>query len=154
MTETDKNENRHLRYLGLDYGQVRIGVSLSDALAITAQPHSVIQRKTDLTAIEEIHDIVRENEVTCVVVGLPKNMDGSLGPQAQVVQDFIEMLGSELNEVEMVEWDERLSTMQSERLMIEAGVSRAGRKKKIDKVAATIILQSYLDYVSNQNSSL
>jgi putative Holliday junction resolvase len=137
------------RVLGIDHGQARIGLALSDSLRISAQPFEVIARKTDLLAAEQIAGIVRDNGVDRVVVGLPRNMDGSLGPQAERIKEFAELLETEMPDVSVLLWDERLTTAQSERLLIEAGTSRRKRKQKIDKMAAAIMLQSYLDYLAN-----
>ena len=142
------DENK--RILAIDYGQSRIGLAQSDSLGISAQPLKVIERKTDLLAIEEIRDVIKVNGATVIVLGLPRNMDGSLGPQAQRVQDFAELMKDEVPGVEIILWDERLTTMQSEKMLVEAGVSRKKRKNQIDKIAATLLLQNYLDYKSNQ----
>ena len=131
-----------MRILGLDIGSKRIGVAISDALDITAQ--GVATLENDKNIIEGLKDIVRKKDVKEIVVGLPLNMDGSCGPQAKDAISFADTLKKELN-VSIKLWDERMSTMEVERIMIEADVSRRKRKKKVDKLAAQVILQSYLN---------
>ncbi|NQU95261.1 MAG: Holliday junction resolvase RuvX [Candidatus Omnitrophica bacterium] len=132
-----------MRILGLDIGSKRIGVALSDPLGITAQGLFTIEiAKVDL--YQRLEDIVKEKEVTEIVVGLPLNMNGSSGPQAEAAATFADTLKEKLN-VPIKMWDERLSTMEVERVMIFGGASRSKRKKKIDKLAAQVILQSYLN---------
>lgn len=137
--------------MGLDYGSKTVGVALSDPLFITAQGLEIIRREKEnhlrktLTRIEEI---IVEYEVGKIVLGHPKNMDDSIGPRAQLTQEFAEQLSRRTGlEVEL--WDERLTTVEADEIMIEAGVRREDRKKYVDKIAATIILQSYLDNRSN-----
>jgi len=136
-----------MRILGLDVGDVRIGVALSDEMGWTAQPLGVITRskkkglKSDLYAIVAYLD---EYNVTEIVVGLPLNMNGSEGPMTEKVRKFSEAL-SKITDIEIKEWDERLSTVAVERVLIEGDVSRKKRKTVVDKLAATYILQGYLD---------
>ena len=131
-----------MKILGLDIGSKRIGVAVSDALGITAQGVLTLERKEDV--LDRIKEILLDRGAEKIVVGLPLNMDGSSGPQAKAASEFADMLEKSL-EVPVQLWDERMSTMQVERVMIDAGVSRAKRKKKIDKLAAQVILQSYLE---------
>jgi len=131
-----------MKILGLDIGTKRIGVAISDALGITAQGVLTLIREEDV--VTRIKEILLDQGAEKIVIGLPLNMDGSRGPQAKAALQFAETLEKSL-EVPVKLWDERMSTMQVERVMIEAGVSRAKRKKKIDKLAAQVILQSYLD---------
>ena len=138
------------RIMGLDVGDKTIGVALSDPLGWTAQGLETIRRigiKKDLKRLEEI---IREYDVDKIVVGLPKNMDGSIGPQCQKVLKFNERLGRRFNNIEIIQWDERLTTVSAERTLLEADVSRKKRKEVIDKIAAVHILQGYLDRISNQ----
>ena len=144
MNETNK------RILAIDYGQARIGLAQSDSLGISAQPLKVIERKTDLLAIEEIRNVIQESGAAEIILGLPRNMDGSLGPQAQRIHDFADLMKDEIPGIEIVLWDERLTTVQSEREMADSGLSRKKRKNQIDKIAATLLLQNYLDFKSNQ----
>jgi len=135
------------RSMGLDVGDKTIGVALSDLFGWTAQGLETIRRigiKKDLQRLEEI---IKEYDVNKIVVGLPKNMNGTIGPQGEKVLEFNERLGKRFNNVEIVKWDERLTTVAAERTLIEADVSRKKRKEVIDKVAAVYILQGYLDSV-------
>jgi putative Holliday junction resolvase len=131
--------------MGLDIGEKRIGVALSDPLGIMASALTVVERRTDEAAIDEIIGLARENEVERIVVGLPRSLDGSLGRQARVVQDFVELLKSRTS-IPVITWDERLSTVAAERALLEAGTKRDQRKRHRDAVAAAFILQGYLDF--------
>ena len=133
-----------MRILGIDLGSKRIGIAISDALGITAQGLLTLERKEDSEVIEFLNKTVQEKDVTEIVVGLPLNMDGSEGEQAKAATHFADILKEKLK-LPVKLWDERLSTVEVERVMIEAGTSRAKRKKKIDKVAAQVILQGYLN---------
>lgn len=130
--------------MALDVGSKRIGVALSDPLKITAQGLQTFQRTTLEEDIRGLWKLMDEHEVSQLVVGLPKNMDGSVGFKAEEVQQFIADLTAE-RPMEVIWVDERLTTVSAERALLEADVSRAKRKKVIDKMAAVIILQSYLD---------
>ena len=134
-----------VRILGLDVGDVRIGVALSDPLALTAQPHTVIQRDRKGSEFSALQRILEEFEVKRIVVGLPRTMNGSLGQQAQRVQEFAERLRRLVPHVDLQFWDERLSSAASEQILIKSGMRRQKRRRIVDKVAAAIILQSYLD---------
>ncbi len=133
-----------MRIMALDVGSKRIGVALSDPLKITAQGLQTFQRTTLEEDIKGLWKLIDEHEVSQLVVGLPKNMDGSLGFKAEEVQQFIADLTAERS-IEVIWIDERLTTVSAERVLLEADVSRAKRKKVIDKMAAVVILQSYLD---------
>ena len=130
-----------MRILGLDVGEKRIGVAISDPTNTIAQPFVVVER--DGGEFSHISSIVKENDVGEIVVGYPKNMDGSAGPMAKKIEEFVGKI-SELVDVPIVFIDERLSTVEAERVMITADVSRKKRKKSIDKVAAAIILEGRL----------
>jgi putative Holliday junction resolvase len=134
-----------VRILGLDIGSKRIGVALSDMLRITAQALETIESKDTQADIRKIRELVDANQVDEIVVGVPYNMNGSEGPQAEKVKVFIQELAERID-VPVREWDERLSTVAAERVLLEADMSRAKRRKVIDKVAAAIILQGYLDH--------
>lgn len=141
-----------MRILSLDVGTKTIGVAVSDALQLTAQGLETIQR--DLSDEEKdfvrLDEIIQEYEVSTIVVGLPKNMDGSIGPSGEMCQLFAEQLKERTNlKVELM--DERLTTVAAERMLITADVSRKKRKKVIDKMAAVMILQSYLDKMQFNN---
>jgi len=133
-----------MRILGLDIGSKRIGVAISDPLGITAQGVMTLERESDEADFEHLRAIVSEREVGEIVVGLPLNMNGSHGPQAKAATLFADAIKEKLN-LPVKLWDERMSTSQVERIMIDGGASRAKRKKKIDKLAAQVILQSYLN---------
>lgn len=131
--------------LGLDVGDKTIGIAVSDPLGLTAQGIATLKRKSNLKLeVKELQAIILEYEVKQIIVGLPKNMDGSIGPQAQKVIKYAEMLKKTLK-LPVKLWDERLSTLMASRTLLDADVSRAGRKKVIDKLAAAVILQSFLD---------
>lgn len=139
-----------MRIMGLDLGDKRIGVALSDPMGWTAQGLEVITSKGSTEAdIKKIKEVAMQYEVERVVVGLPRNMDGSPGPRAEKARAFAGRLAKALDlPVEM--WDERLTTVAAERLLIEADMSRARRRQVIDKMAAALILQNYLDSRSNK----
>lgn len=130
--------------LGLDFGERRIGVAVSDELAVAARPLPAIERTSRAEDVARIGEIASRRKVHTIIVGLPLNMDGSTGPAARGAQRFARLLGRELSlPVEL--WDERLSTAEAERALIAAGERRARRRQVRDGVAAALILQSYLD---------
>jgi RNAse H-fold protein YqgF len=133
-----------LRIMALDLGDRRIGVAVSDALGWTAQGVGVVERHRDGRELAEIERLVREREVSEIVVGLPRNMDGSIGPRGEICIAFAEMLRGRL-QLPVHLWDERLTTAAAERTLLEADVSRKKRRQVVDKLAATLILQHYLD---------
>lgn len=135
-----------MRILGLDVGSKTVGVSISDAFGWTAQGLKTIQINEDKGeyGFEEIGTLIKENEVSKVVVGLPKNMNGTIGPRGEASQFYADELNKRFG-VPVVLWDERLTTVAAERVLLEADVSRKKRKKVIDKMAASMILQGYLD---------
>lgn len=135
------------RVLGLDIGRKRIGLALSDPLGLTAGGLGVLERGGSRQAVAAIADLVTRHQVKTVVVGLPLTLRGSRGAQAQRVQSFAALLARavEAAEATVVFMDERLTTAQGHRALIEAGVSRKRRKESIDQAAAQLILQSYLD---------
>jgi putative Holliday junction resolvase len=130
--------------MGLDYGDRRIGVALSDELGWTAQGFGVIERRKPEEDMERIGRIAVDNDVKEIVLGLPKNMNGSIGPRGEICLAFAEELRGMLN-LPVHLWDERLTTVAAERTLISADVSRKKRKQVIDKMAAAIILQGYMD---------
>ena len=133
-----------MRVLGLDYGDRRIGVALSDAFGWTAQGLEMIERKQEGDDIRRIEQLGREHEVETIVVGLPKNMNGTIGPRGEICMAFAEQLRQILSlKVEL--WDERLTTVAATRTLLEADVSRRKRKQVVDKMAAALLLQNYLD---------
>ncbi|MGI6491813.1 MAG: Holliday junction resolvase RuvX [Peptococcaceae bacterium] len=134
-----------MRILGIDLGEKKIGLAVSDPLGWTAQGLGVVISKGSINAdIATINEYVKRYEVEKIIIGLPLNMDGSSGPHAEKARFFAEQLGHKLNiPVEMI--DERLTTVAAEKLLLQADLSRAKRKKVIDKMAAVLILQRYLD---------
>lgn len=130
------------RTLGIDHGHRRVGVALSDGLGIAAHPFTVLEAGP--RAGPRIADLVREHEVERVVVGLPRSLDGSEGEAARGARGFAKKLEA-LLEVEVVMYDERLTSRIAEDVLLSAGTSRAGRRKRVDKVAAAVMLQGYLD---------
>ena len=137
-----------MRIMGLDFGTKTIGVAMSDAFFWTAQGIKTIRRSKK--ELDELRELIREYEVMEIVIGYPKNMNGTLGPRCEETDEFAELIRSEFGlPVEL--WDERLSTMAAQRTLLEADVSRAKRKLVIDKMAAVFILQGYLDRRSSRN---
>ncbi len=132
------------RIMGLDVGDRTIGVSVSDLLQMTAQGITTIKRESKEKDYKALEEIINEYNIKKVVVGLPKNMNGTLGPQGEKTMKFAEKLKNKYK-VEIIYEDERLTTMAAEKLLISGDVRREKRKDVIDKVAATFILQSYLD---------
>ena len=130
--------------MGLDVGTHTIGVAISDELGITAQGLKTLRRKSMEEDFKEIATIIGQFEIENIVVGLPKNMNGTLGKQAEIVLKWIKILIDKIP-VPVVTWDERLSTVEATKVLLEADLSRRKRKKVIDKVAAVLILQGYLD---------
>jgi putative Holliday junction resolvase len=133
-----------MKVLGLDIGEKRIGIAISDELGYTAQGMRVLNRsdlEDDLKVIKELRAAERATEV---VVGFPKNMDGSLGEAAEKVLFFVKKIEESIS-VPVILWDERWTTAEATRLLVEADLSRAKRRKVVDKLAAVLILQGYLD---------
>ncbi|MCM3630162.1 Holliday junction resolvase RuvX [Paenibacillus glycanilyticus] len=133
-----------MRTMGLDYGDRNIGVAVSDAFGWTAQGIETVQKRRDGSELARLAELVKEHEVTEIVVGLPKNMNNTIGPRGEISMAFAEQLQQTLN-LPVHLWDERLTTVSAERTLLEADVSRKKRKLVIDKMAATLILQNYLD---------
>lgn len=134
-----------MRYLGLDVGDVRIGVALSDETATIASGLPTLVRVGPRKDVRAVARLVREREAAEVVVGLPRRLDGEIGVQGQKVLAFMDALREAL-EVPVVAWDERFTTAIAQQVLLEADVKRKGRKGTVDKVAAILILQNYLDY--------
>lgn len=134
------------KILGLDVGSKTIGIAISDSLGWTAQGLTTMHwEEPNYESIEnDLRSLIEEHQVEKVVVGFPKNMNGTIGPRGEASQAFASFLEKSFA-VETVLWDERLSTMAAEKVLLEADVSRAKRKKVIDKMAAVMILQGYLD---------
>ena len=131
-------------YLGIDFGEKRVGIALAPEESKVATPHGVLLFRGRNQLLEELQKIVEEYHVTKIVAGLPKNLKGEIGPAAIKVTEHVEWFRKQMN-VEWVTWDERLSTKEVEHLMIDADVSPEKRKAVRDALAAQRILQSYLD---------
>lgn len=136
-----------MRSLGIDYGEKRMGIAISDALGITAQAVAVIGRGKNLSEdIREIKKIIKKYDgVDEIVVGLPKTMSGKIGEQAEKTLKFVDELKKHFK-LDIKTWDERLTTVQAERFLTQVGLTRGQKKASIDKSAASFILQSYLDH--------
>lgn len=137
-------DKEYYKVMGLDYGDVRIGVALSDISRFLASGYETYTRKSTEKDLNHLSEIIKQNNVKKVVFGLPLNMDGSRGIRVEKTESFAQKL-KEKCDVEIDYYDERLSSVSAEEILIEAGVKREKRKEVIDKLAATIILQSYLD---------
>ncbi len=133
-----------MRVLALDHGTVRVGVAVSDELKMIATPLEFIPAEPFTQFLNRLQELIREKEAELILIGMPRNMDGSYGPAAQKVQDFVARLKENIS-VPMKLWDERLTSTQANRMLIQAEVRRDKRKEKVDKTAAAILLQSYLD---------
>jgi putative holliday junction resolvase len=133
-----------MRILAIDHGSKRMGIALSDELKMIAQPVCFIPSEPFADFLEQLKKILQEKEVELVLVGMPRNMDGSYGPAALKVQEFVNVLKSAVT-VPIKTWDERLTSTQANRFLIDANVRRDKRKEKVDATAAAILLQSYLD---------
>ena len=138
-----------MRILGLDVGEKRVGVAISDELGLIAQGIDVIERKNDGKDkdIDRICKIISDYKVTKIVAGLPKNMNGTLGPSGTAVKNYATKLQN-TSCIEVDFWDERLTTVAAEKTLLEADISRKKRKGVIDKLAAVLILQNYLEFIS------
>ena len=135
------------RVLGLDYGTKTVGVAVSDELYLTAQGLETITRKDEnklRKTLARIEELVREYGVSEIVLGYPKNMDNSVGMRGKATEEFRDRLEKRCD-LPVILWDERLTTMESERILMEGGIRRENRKSRIDWMAATLILQSYMD---------
>ncbi len=132
------------RIVGLDVGERTIGIAVSDLLGITAQGLDTIRRTDIETDLQAVSTILKDYEVSLIVVGLPKNMNNTVGPSAKRAKSFGDML-AERTGIETKYWDERLTTVSAQRALLEGNVSRKKRKKVVDKIAAVIILQNYMD---------
>lgn len=131
------------RWLGVDYGDVRIGLAVSDELALLAHPVTTLAN--DGSAVTKIREMVHQKKVTGVVVGVPRNMNGTFGPSADKAKKFGEELRKQLPEQRLVFWDERLTTVEAQRLLHSAGKNTKSSRPVLDQVAAQILLQGYLD---------
>lgn len=133
-----------MRILAIDHGSVRMGIAVSDELGIIAQPLEFIPAEPFDKLLERLKTLIQEKQVEQIVVGIPRNMDGSYGPAALTVQTFLAVLKDSLT-VPIRGWDERLTSVQANRFLSQAAVKGKKRREKVDQTAAAILLQSYLD---------
>ncbi|MGN0314413.1 MAG: Holliday junction resolvase RuvX [Fusicatenibacter sp.] len=141
-----------MRIMGLDYGSKTVGVAVSDPLGFTAQGVEIIRRKSEnklRQTLARIEELIREYGVERLVLGLPKHMNNDMGERAAKSMEFQEMLKKRTG-LPVVMWDERLTTVEADRTMMDAGIRREHRKEYVDMLAAVFILQGYLDYLANQ----
>jgi putative Holliday junction resolvase len=135
-----------MRILGIDYGSKRLGLAMCDELGLTAQALTTITRKNRERDLKEIETVIKQYNVEKIIVGYPLRLDGTEGIQCEKVNRFVDILESRFS-LPIVKWDETLSTKEAEQILIEANINRKKRKDVVDKIAAAIILQDYLDYV-------
>lgn len=143
-----------MRIIGLDYGTKTVGVAVSDPLGLTAQAVETIERKEEnklRKTCARIEALIREYGAEKIVLGFPKHMNNDIGERAQKTLEFRDMLARRTG-LEIIMWDERLTTVEAERTLIESNVRRENRKKYVDQIAAVFILQGYLDSVQIQNT--
>lgn len=143
-----------MRIMGLDYGSKTVGVAISDPLGLTAQGIEIIRRKTEnhlRQTLARIEELVKEYQVEAIVLGFPKNMNNTIGDRAEKSLEFKEMLERRTG-LEVIMWDERLTTVEANRTMMEAGIRRENRHKYVDQLAAVFILQGYLDSLAIKKS--
>ncbi len=155
MPETETLEEKvgiSMRIMGLDFGSKTVGVAISDALLVTAQGIEIIRRKEEnklRQTLARIEELIVEYEVEEIVLGLPKNMNATEGIRAELTMEFKEKLERRTG-LPVHMWDERLTTVAADKTMMEAGIRREKRKDYVDMIAATLILQGYLDLRANQ----
>lgn len=138
--------------MGLDLGDTTIGVSVSDETRLIAQGLCTIKRKSLADDLRSLGKIINEKKINKVVIGLPKNMNNTIGDRGNKSIEFAKILKDFFENLEVVLWDERLSSVSAQRALLEANIKRKNRKKVIDKIAAVFILQNYLDLQNNINS--
>ena len=142
-----------MRILGLDYGSKTVGVAVSDPLGFTAQGVEIIRRKSEnkmRQTLARIEELIAQYQVEEIVLGLPKNINNTLGDRAEKSLELKETLERRTG-LPVVMWDERLTTVSANRVLMETGVRRENRKEHVDEIAAVFILQGYLDYLANKN---
>ena len=142
-----------MRILGLDYGSKTVGVAVSDPLGFTAQGVEIIRRRSGnkmRQTLARIEELIAQYQVEEIVLGLPKNMNNTLGDRAEKSLELKETLERRTG-LPVVMWDERLTTVSANRVLMETGVRRENRKEHVDEIAAVFILQGYLDYLANKN---
>lgn len=133
-----------MRILALDFGTVRIGIAVSDESKLIGLPLEMVPAQPFTGLLERLRAIIREKEVELIIVGMPRNMNGTYGPAAQRVREFVTVLKEALP-MPIQTWDERLTSAQAERVLDEAGMTQRNRRGKVDQMAAALLLQNYLD---------
>lgn len=144
-TQNKTGRAAYMRSMSLDVGTRTIGVAASDLMGMIANGVETIRRTSEERDLQRIGELIAEYEVDTMVVGYPKNMNGSVGERAQSCEDFARVIGERFPQLKIVLWDERLSTVAAEKILIDADLRRSKRKKVIDMMAAVVILQNYLD---------
>ena len=134
-----------MRYMGIDYGDARVGVAITDPLGITSQGLETVPNKVYDKMINRISELIVEYKPQKIIVGLPKNMDGTVGERGEISQKFVDDLKQKHTDAQFILWDERLSTVQASRVLNETNTRGKKRKNVIDTVAASIILESYIN---------
>lgn len=145
-----------MRVMGLDFGSKTVGVAISDPLGITAQPIEIVRRKSEnklRQTLARLEELIKEYQVTRLILGLPKNMNNTLGERAQKSLEFKEMLERRTG-LPVIMWDERLTTVEANRAMMEGKVRREDRGRYVDALAAVLILQGYLDSICVPEASV
>ena len=143
-----------MRVLALDIGERRIGLAVSDELGLAAHGLPTLIRTKPSEDFKHLKNLVSEYSAQRIIAGLPLNLKGEIGPQARIVLDFIENLKKRVPDTPVVTWDERMTTQAAERVLLEADMSRSKRRKKIDQLAAVLILQGYLDWASSKDGGI
>ncbi len=140
-----------MRVIGIDYGDSRIGIAMSDELGIIAGGLDTIENIGMNESVERIFELIISNKVGKVVVGFPKNMNNTKGKRAEITEQFIELLGANANSFEIIKWDERLSSVAATKTITAMGMGKKKKREKgrVDKIAAILILQGYLDSCKN-----
>lgn len=149
-------ERHNMRIMGLDFGSKTVGVAVSDPLFVTAQSLEIIRRKSEnklRQTLARIEALIEEYEVDRIVLGLPRNMNASEGERAEKTREFAQMLFRRTG-IEPILWDERLTTVAADKLMMEAGIRRENRREYVDAIAASYILQGYLDYLHSHEENV
>jgi putative Holliday junction resolvase len=142
------SEQKNMRILAIDHGTIRMGIAVSDELKMIAQPLEFIPADPYAGFLARLKEIIQEKQVELILIGMPRNMDGSYGPAALKVREFIAVLNEAIG-IPIKTWDERLTSVQANRFLSEASVRKGQRREKVDKTAAAILLQSYLDSLAS-----
>lgn len=138
-----------MRYMALDVGDKRVGVAISDEMGMASLPHSVIERSSDAEVLQRVTDIINQYKIDVLVVGNPINLDGTAGARSKKTEQFYNYVKKRIN-IKSLMFDERLTTLAAQRILLDADVSRKKRKEVIDKLAAQQILYSYIEYTKKE----